>query len=222
MKYLFFTSWLRAKEKYVADQVDFERMIKSPSAEEAFKILHDTDYAHLVSGKKLDDLEDILRAGERGCYLILGRLELEEPAREYLFLRMWLPELMSALRNNKRNEITERFRVDDREGDSEELAKQFYYERLIGLAKELKDKELVVFTEQYYQARKDNDFKKMEELERGVIKTGKKVTSGFMSLLSFVLQERKSEARLRLILSAKKMGMKTEEIYKIIEEPLVL
>lgn len=87
MKYLFFVAWARAREKQIADETDFERMINSPGLGEAFKVLQDTDYAPYLGETEPGSFEELFDLEKTAFKKTLIKLGLQKRIVNLFFLR---------------------------------------------------------------------------------------------------------------------------------------
>ncbi len=245
MKYLFFISWFRAREKKLADRVDFDRMIGATSTEESFKILNDTDYAPYLSGETHNDVEKIIekeRAGFRKNLLGMG---LDKDVLEVLFLKDDL-EMISIEakekifeKKEKEKKISEKEKEKDifkeiKNRDPQEpheidgIMLEIYLQKVINFLRKNKEKETERIFENYKEVikRTNNDLVARDEallqIEEELIEKSKEKISGVMPILAFFIKKRRAECVIRSIFAGRKIGLKSKEIYELIDNKRAL
>jgi hypothetical protein len=238
MKYLFFISWFRAREKKLVDQIDLDRMIGAQTVDEAFKILNDTDYAPYLSGKNHFDIEKIIKEERGDLKKMLVKMGMEEDVVKFLFLK---DELDFACREakgkifqgknfqEKENDFLKEIR-ERKPGAKEEvddIVLDLYFEKAITFLNDTKEKEGEEFFTNYYQKIKENeDFKKRDEyltqMEEEVIEKGREEIEGIIPILGFFIKKRRIEYFIRNIFALKRMGVDSQKMQKFIKEKRVL
>jgi vacuolar-type H+-ATPase subunit C/Vma6 len=199
MKYLFFVAWLRAKEKKLADKVDFARMIGASSSQETFKILNDTDYAPCLTNKTPDKIEEIIEEEKEELKKNFSLMGLDKKTLDFLFLEDEFPEI--------------------------EKNYQEYLEKMINFCE--KDKQALSFFKEYQKINQsEKDFserdRKLAELEEDFIEKSEYQSSGIMPLLAFLFKKKRAQYSLRTIFAAKKLGMDSSQTNELISSKRVL
>ncbi len=241
MKYLFFVSWFRAREKRLADKTDFDRMIGASNIEESFRVLNDTDYAPYLSGETHANIEGVIEKERKDFRETLLKMGMEKEAVDVLFLR---DELDSVSREAKEmifgeKTITEkreesdllkevRSREPEKPQDVDSILLDIYFQRVIDFLRESKEKETERFFRDYEKVMKEaeDDFRKRDELllemENEIIEKGREEVSGMMPVLAFFIKKRRIEGSVRSVFSAKKLGLGSGEVYKLIDNKRAL
>ncbi len=240
MKYLFFISWFRAREKKLVDQIDLDRMIGAQTVDEAFKVLNDTDFAPYLSGKNYFDIEKIIDEEREDIKKTLVKMGMEEDVVKFLFLR---DELDFACREAKERifhekNFQERGREDEflkeirernpeNKEDVDDIVLDLYFEKSIAFLNGTKEKEGEEFFMNYYQRIKENDdFKKRDEsltkMEEDVIEKSREEIEGIIPILGFFIKKRRIEYFIRNIFALKRMGIDSQRMQKFIKEKRVL
>ena len=187
MKYCFFVAWLRAREKRIADQIDFDRMINSSTIEESFKVLNDTDYALFLNE---NNIEEIL---EKGWLDFKKTLELMGLDKE--IIGVLIPEDSFSF---MKKEFLEKVCFICRK---EKSALEFFKKYLEIINQEdsfKKDQEII-------------------ELENEIIEKGEYLTNGFLPLIAFIIKKKRADYFLSTIFNAKKINMDSLQIRELME-----
>ncbi len=227
MKYLSLTAQLKAREKRLPDSVDIDRMIGATSVEESFKVLNDTDYAPFISSRSHQQIEEVIKAERESFRKELRMMGVEEEAVKVLFLPDDLTEVAKTVKEKGEGKIADQITAMKPKTPQEvdDLIVDFYLEMVVNFFKEEKDKELLRFFEEYREVISGEELSREEALQRmeeDVIKKSAFETDGFLPLLSFFIKKRRMEKAVRVILSAKRMGLTKEEITDLIKETRVL
>ena len=241
MKYLFLISWLRAREKKLADNVDIDRMIGANSPEESFKVLNDTDYASYLQGESYKTLERVISKERQDFRKSLEGMDIEEELIDVLFLRDDLQELSKKAKNilfyqdyqgrseKIENEILRKVkeRSPEKPHEVDGIVLDIYFQRISSFLTKAKEKEVSEFFENYRESLsnesdlvvRDELLKKMED---EIIEKGAWQSDGFIPVLAFFIKKRRVENSIRTILSGKRIGLQSQEIYKLIKEKRAL
>ena len=244
MKYLFFISWFRAREKQLVDQVDLDRMIGASSMDEAFKVFNDTDYALYLGGKTYLDIEKIIEEEREDFKKTLEKMGMEKDVLSFLFLK---DTLCSVSRKAKEKifkiqkdagfqgkdiereilkEIEERKPKKPEEVDS--IATDIYFEKSIRFLEGFGEREVGGFFAKYYEKIKEasEDLKErdiiLSEMEEDIVEESREKIEGMIPILSFFIKRRRVEHFIRAVFSGKKLGLPSDKIYNLIEQRRVL
>ncbi len=244
MRYLFFISWFRAREKQLVDQVDLDRMIGASSMDEAFKVFNDTDYALYLAGKTYLDIEKIIEEERDDFKKTLEKMGMEKEVVSFLFLK---DDLCKVSRKAKEKifkmqggggfqgkdieeealkEIEERKPKKPEEIDS--ITTDIYFEKSIKFLESSGERETGRFFGEYYEKIKESaeDLKRrdmiLSEMEKSIVEESREKIEGMVPILSFFIKKRRVEQFIRAVFSAKKMGLASDKIYNLIEQRRVL
>ncbi len=242
MKNLFFISFLRAREKKLADRIDLERMIGAVKIEESFKVLNDTDYAPFISGKSYNEIEEIIKDERRDLRKSLEVMGLDKETLDFIFLKDDLILLTKELKEiifykaEKENSLIKQYLDLIKEAKNRNFSNAFeidlfltntYYKRAIDFCKRSgENNALPFFVDAYEIVKKSNpkNLKKRDEaifkLEDGLIEKSKSEIAGIVPLLAFLIKKRRAEEAIRRIFASKKLGMETSKIQNIINSPI--
>ncbi len=233
MRYLFFVSWFRAREKKLADSVDLDRMIGAESIEESFKVLNDTDYASYISNKNHLDIEAVIQEERKDLEKTLSRMGMDKEVLNFLFLKDELFLLAKELKENifekKENKISQQKNIAQRiikENPSspaqiDNLISEIYFQELILFCRKTKEKQIVDFLEKYWQRIREKD-DVLAEMEDEIIEKSRDLTNGIMPILAFFIRKRRIEYFIRSIFSAKRIGFQDSEIHNLITKTKTL
>lgn len=224
MNYLFFSAWLKAKEKTIADETDFERMIKSQNLQESLKILQDTDYAPYVNNIQSGSYENIFKDERKGFQKILTKMGMEEHFINLFFSDYDLPGLRRILKKQEKNTELERkyenelkteIKLEDRTID--DFIKEKIIENKIKILTLLKEKKIKIFLENYYQKLKQGKSKEeveieLKKMEQDFIEKGEMEHDGLFPIFVFFLKKIKAEKILRAIFSGKEILLEENKI----------
>ncbi len=238
MKYLFLNSYLNAREKHLADDIDFGRMINAETAEKAFEVLQDTDY-----GKWALDTEDPEEVFEKEKLFFrkdLKRIDASRPA-ELFSLKENIDNLRSVLKKEIFGTEIDEFDISEKEKD--ELLKNFkeeveeakkkktpaelddyltevHLERIKESAG--KDKEVKRFVQRYKSALEDFSGKERDDrirnLEDDFISENTKKNEGFSPIMAFFMKKWKAEKKIRTIIAGKRMGFEPAKIKELVND----
>jgi len=87
-RYAYAAGRIRALETKLLDRQRLERMLDAESADEALRMLQDTDYGvHLAEASDATEYEKVLEAERRVTYDLFQKLCLDEPVRSMFFSR---------------------------------------------------------------------------------------------------------------------------------------
>ncbi len=221
MRYLFFVAWFKAREKKLADQIDFDRMIGAFSLEESFKVLNDTDYAPCISNKSYLDIEEIIDQERNSLRLMLSKMGMDKQLLSIIFLKQ---DLMDSIKNKESSdqEINQEIKKRDLSEVNEiyDLIYEIYFKKLISFCKKTKENKAVLFFDEYWhKLEKENDIQKRDavlvEMESEIIDQSQNLTSGILPILAFFIRKKRIENFIRNIFSAKRIGFSSNDIYKI-------
>ncbi|MBM3250987.1 MAG: hypothetical protein FJZ07_02020 [Candidatus Nealsonbacteria bacterium] len=240
MRYLFFVSWLRAREKKIADRTDIDRMIGASILEESFKVLNDTDYAPFISNKNYEDIEDIIEEERGDLRRTFERLGLEKSASEFIFLKDdlillsgYLKEKFFGKGEKKENALTKKYpeiikEVEKRSFNSPEEIDDYiiedYFQKAINFCRKIKEKEASGFLRNYWQKIKISKGNPEErdgvlvEMEDKIIEKSRECISGILPILSFFIKKRRAEYFIRTVFSAKRIGLNISETPDLINK----
>ncbi len=241
MKYLVFISWFRAREKKLADRTDFDRMIGASNIEESFRVLNDTDYAPYLSGETHANIEGIIEKERKDFRGTLLKMGMEKEVLDVLFLRDELDFVSREAKEKIFGEktITERkeesdlfkeikSRKPEKPHDIDSILLEIYFQKVIDFLKESKEKETEKFFRDYEKVMRktEGDSQKRDdllmEMENEIIERGREEVSGMMPILAFFIKKRRIESSCRNIFSAKKLGLSSKEVYKLIDDKRAL
>jgi vacuolar-type H+-ATPase subunit C/Vma6 len=235
MKYLFFISWFRAREKKLVDQIDLDRMIGAATVEDSFKVLNDTDYAPYLPGKTYLDIEKIIIEEREDLKKTLVKMGMEEDVVKFLFLK---DELDIACREAKERIFQEKgFQEKGRESDFlkeirerkpnckeevDDIILDLYFKEANSFLKKTKEKKGEKFFDNYYQKIKDgDDFKKRDEalaqMEEDAIEKSREEVEGIIPILGFFIKKRRIEYFIRNVFALKRMGFDSQKIHQFIK-----
>ncbi len=243
MKYLFLISWLRAREKKLADNVDIDRMIGAGSAEESFRVLNDTDYAPYISAESYESIEQVIKKEREDFSKELYDMGVEQEMIDVLFLRDDL--VVHTKRAKELFFLTTKEREEELRKEDElvvqileqkpqtphhidRIAVDIYFQRTIDFLKKQKDAPLLSFFQEYYQAVCENEEdvverdRILEEMEDKIIENSKSEIEGFAPILSFFIMKRRIEYRIRVVLAGKRTGIVSGEIYNLLNKTRAL
>ena len=233
MRYLFFISWLKTREKKLADQIDFDRMINASSLEESFKVLNDTDYAPYIANKSYLDVEEVIKEEREGLKKSLKHMGMDQDLLDFLFSRDEIFALGRRLKEGEEiddyqeivKEIKERNPQTAKEID--DFLVEIYFNQLIKFCLDKKEKETAKILKDYWQEKISNDDPQTKEdlligLEEEIIKKSKDVFSGVLPLLSFFIRKRKIDSLIRGIFSAKRIGLSSSNIFNLSQKTRAL
>ncbi len=242
MKYLFLISWLRAREKKLADNIDVDRMVSASSVEESFKVLNDTDYAPFIAGESYKSIDKVIEKEHHDLRKSLSLMDIEKEAVDILFLRDEFSEVAKTLKKDlfgnkgKQKQIAEKRKESDitkevkerkpqKPHEVDEILDNIYFERMIAFLEKSKENYLTEFFKEYEQVVKDNNNSEnvlrdeiLKEMEEQIIEKESKESDGFLPVLAFFIKKRRAEYIIRTILSAKRIGIETKEINNLINK----
>ncbi len=238
MKNLFFISFLRAREKKLADRIDLERMIGAIKIEDSFKVLNDTDYASFISGKNYTEIEEIIRDERRDLRKSLEVMGLEKETLDFIFLKDDLILLTKEIKEiifykaEKESDLIKKYFDLVKEVKEKGLNNafevdlfltNFYYKRAINFCKKNHENSALSFFIDSYEKVKKSEPKNLEErdrfilkLEQSLVEKSKSEISGVTPLLAFFIKKKRAEEAIRKILAGKKLGLDVSEIQNII------
>jgi len=243
MKYLFFVAWLRAREKKLADPVDFDRMIGAPNIEEGFKVLNDTDYGPFLSGKTYLQIEEIIEKEKEDLKKSLNKMGLSKGALNLLFLKDDLILLGQELKEkifkgSEKEELIKKYpgiaqRIQKAKPESAEkiddLIIEIYFKKSIQFLKKIKEEEALLFFSKYWKKisqTREEDLEKRDslliEMEDEIVQKSVYSMSGLMPILAYFIKKRRSESFVRTIFASKKIGLDSSKIYNLIERTRTL
>jgi len=235
MKYLYYISYTRSRERYILDKTDLERMINALTAEEARKVLYDTDYGNYITPER--SLEEIIEEEKKGTYDMLSKMGLERRVLDLLFLpadmlnlRVMLKEDLfgvkgegvrvgrreSALRTEYAAEIEEAKKKEDPSELDDFLTGVLRRKRL---EKAKEDKSLHSFLKKRDEkALAGSSEEELVELEDRFMKEARRRSEGLAPLFAHFMQKWRAERILRLVHGAKKAEVPSERIYESIKK----
>lgn len=252
MKYLFFVAFLRALEKQIPDETDFERMINALNLEEAFKILQDTYYGPYLMNFQSTSFEELFEQEHLNFEKILKRMGLEKKILMFLSLKadffnlgIILKEEMFQIKEPKDvllkrgaapNVLRKKYSplIKELKASKVKVASEIddflikaYFQKLIELTQNLKEKKLEEFFQGYWRLLKQQreekagDLKELPEkylrdLEKEFLDKTKWESEGLLPIFAFFLEREYSQKVLRIILSAKEIGLKVSEIQQLL------
>ena len=242
MKYLFFVAWLRAREKKLADAVDFDRMIGAPSIEESFKVLNDTDYGPFLSGKTYLEIEEIIEKEKEDFKNSLAKMGLSKGVLNLLFLKDDLILLGQELKEKifkgsgkeelikKYSRIVEKIQKSKPESAEkiDDLIIKIYFEKSIHFLKKTGEKEALDFFRKYWKkiSQTEEELEGREslliEMEHKIVEKSIDSMSGLMPILAYFIKKRRAENFVRTIFASKKIGLDSSKIYNLIEKTRTL
>ncbi len=244
MKYLFFISWLRAREKKLADQVDFDRMVSASNMEESFRVLNDTDYAPYLQGKAHSDIEEIIEEERKDFRKNLLKMGMDKDFLDVLFFK----DDMSIISKEIKKDLFEKEAKGgkslskkkdtdtvkeikkaspEKPEDVDDILLEKYFQKTIDFLKKNKEKSLETFFSNYSEIiNKETDFQKRDEsilkMENEIIEKGREDVEGAAPIFAFFIKKRRAEHFIRTIFSGKRMNMDSREIYKLLIEKRAL
>ena len=242
--YLFFTSWLRAKEKKLADQIDLDIMIGATTLEESFKVLNDTDYALFLSGKDYSRIEEIIEAERQNLRKDFEQMGMEKKALDFLFLKDDLVMLAGEIKEKKLNSeekqtyFIEKYpllaeKIEEKKINSleeiDDMVICFYFKKAINFCLETKEKELAGIFKKYWlkiKNKKEQDLEKRDscliDMEEKIIEKSRGKIDGIMPILAFLIKKRRAEQFIKTIFSAKRIGLDSLKMHNLIEKTKTL
>ncbi len=243
MKYLFFISWFRAREKRLADKVDFDRMIGAKSLEESFKVLNDTDYAPHLSGESHNSIERVIEKERDDFRKTLSKMGMDKEVLDIIFLKDDLQlvseEAKEKIFKEKEKTFTEKKKEEDvlkkirgknpqEPHEIDDIVLDIYFQKIISFLNRIKEKQAKNFFEKYWEkiSGKDEDIRERDEIllemENEIIEKSREEMSGIIPLLAFFIKKRRVECFIRNIFSGKRIGLDSKEIYSLISEKRAL
>lgn len=244
MKYLFFVSWFRAKEKNLADQTDLDRMIGASSLEESFKVLNDTDYAGFLSGRTYQEIEQVISLEKQDLKKTLEQMGMDKPALDFLFLKNDLIMLAGEIKEKKLNSLEKsvfinkysdlaRKLIEKKEIDSleqiDDLVINYYFKKAIRFCQTSQEKQLANIFKKYWlliKNKKNQNLKTRDdlliEMENKIIEKSREKIDGIMPILAFFIKKTRAQYFVKTVLSAKRIGLNSTETYSLIEKTRTL
>ncbi len=235
MKYLYYVSNMISKEKYIADENDFQRMISSVTLGGALKVLHDTDYGSYFSAEST--LEEIMEREKEGNYKMLTKMGLEKKVIDFLFLPVDMLNLRFALKRDffgiegrnysfgkKEEKLKEEYREEIEEAkqkktpaELDDFLTKIFIEKMKKSAKQ--DQLLFDFLEKYEKElfsenKKDN----LVLIENEFLEEARRKSEGLAPIFAYFMRKWRAEKTVRAIYEAKKMEIPQEKIYKLLKE----
>lgn len=228
MSYLFLNSYLDAREKHIANDVDFERMINEKNRSACMKVLQDTDYG--IHALDKDDLDEILFSEKVSFRKDLIKLGFSQVAQLFL-LREDISDFRSALKEDVfevNSKISEGRKRDLYEKFKEELAEakrksspaelddyltEVFLERLKKFVKG--DKESEKFIEKYKKLLWENREKELIQLEKDFVINNRKKNESISPVLAYLMQKWRAEKVIRSIVLSKELGFSTSRIQEL-------
>ncbi len=192
MKHLFFIYLSRAKEKHIADETDFSRMINSSGLDEAFKVLQDTDYAPYALSKKADEYESLLDEEKKAFKDSFLKLGAKGELLEILSLRQ--DNISKIIKKIKSKEV--------------KVFLKSYGEKISSLINSLKEGEI--------EEAKRKEEELIEE-EKEFILNSEMKNEGLSPFFAYLLKKKRAERSLRIILSSKKIGLSSSETTNLLK-----
>lgn len=237
MKYLFLNSYFNAREKQIADPVDFERMIGKESFKESFEVLQDTDYSKWAL--ETDDLSQIFRKEKvffRNELIKLGAKELTnlfflraDITNLRIYLKSTLFDLDSGdllewgksekqLKSTFEKEIKEASDLDT-PAKVDDYLTEVYLKKLEEFAG--KDKSVLKFIEKYREIidgfEGESRENRLKDLEDEFISSQTKKNEGLAPILAFFMKKWRAEKKIKAIMDGKKIGFNPKEIKSLTE-----
>jgi hypothetical protein len=244
MKYLFFVSWFRAKEKNLADQTDLDRMIGASSLEESFKVLNDTDYSGFLSGRTYQEIEQVISLEKQNLRKTLEQMGMDKPALDFLFLKNDLIMLAGEIKEKKLNSLEKsvfidkysdlaRKLIEKKEIDSleqiDDLVINYYFKKAIRFCQTSQENQLADIFKKYWlliKNKKNQDLKTRDDLlidmENKIIEKSREKIDGIMPILAFFIKKTRAQYFVKTVLSAKRIGLSSTETYSLIEKTRTL
>ncbi len=241
MKYLFFVSWLRAKEKKLADRIDIDRMIAAPNNEEAFRVLNDTDYAPYLSGKNNSDIEEIIEEEKFDFRRNLEKMGMEKEMIEFLFLKEEFSKISKEIKENilKGNSEEKKFSQGKKENreiikkikenspekaeDIDRILLDEYFQRANIFLQNNKEKEMKEIFDEYYKIIRNErgDLKKRDDnlfqIEEKILEKSNEEIGGVLPIFSFLIKKKRVEYLVRSVFAGRRVKMDSKEIYELID-----
>ncbi len=236
MKYLFLISWIRAREKMLADHVDLDRMIGASTEREAFKVLNDTDYAPHISGKEPADIEKVIEEEREDFKKTIRLMGVEEEVLEIFNLKDKFDSFskkhkVDFFEKEKRENLSEDEEVFFQRAEERKIEElheidtlllEMYFEKLIYFLGKQKEKDAKIFFEGYREiVLKEKDLKKRDDLllkmEDELIEKSREEISGIIPVIAFFIKKRRAENHIRTIFAGKRLGINSTKIYELIK-----
>ena len=240
MKYLFFVSWFRAKEKKLADQIDLDRMIGASSLEESFKVLNDTDYAGFLSGKTYQEIDQVISLEKQSLRKTLEQMGMDKSALDFLFLKNDLIMLAGEIKEKKLNLLEKsvfinkypdfaRILIEKKEFNSldeiDDLIINYYFKKAIRFCQTTQEKQLASILKKYWlliKNKKNQNLKVRDslliEMEDKIIEKSREKIDGIMPILAFFIKKTRAQYFIKTVLSAKRVGLDSAKTYNLIEK----
>ncbi len=234
MKHLYHVANMKCRERYVADETDFQRMMGAVNLEEIYRVLHDTDYGLYVSPEK--PLEKIFEEEKYELRREFTRSGLPEKARDILFLSLDFFNLRILLKKEifgmegsfysagkKEEELKKNYPEIVEEGKSkqntveiDDFLTEKYLEKL--LEKSKKDRLLHDLAKKYKEKilAKSGDAE-LVKIEDEFISKARYRDEGIAPLFAYIMLKIRAEKIINLIYEAKKVGLPAERIYPLIK-----
>ncbi len=234
MHHLFFISFLKSREKEIADSTDFERMINAESDEEMARVLHDTDYGPYVSSSS--SFDEIFKEEKKENRALIERMGISSRVKELIFLPADVFNMRVSLKNKmfgadlsfnsfgeKEKELRKKYadifekaeKLKD-PAEVDDMLTKFMFERMEKLSKE--DTLLFRFLGDYKE--KVLSLEKEEELikrEDAFLEEAKRKNEGLSPVFAHFMMKNRAEKVLRTISESRKTGAPKERVYKMIK-----
>lgn len=185
------TGLIRVLDKRILDQTDFERMAGAETAQDTFKILHDTDYADNLLDLKPEEFEKALTRDNKDLRKLFKKIIESKLLLKFLFLNQ--KYLKRKLRLKKLKKLTPR-KID------ETCDLKLYKERK-KIAKKLRDKFLQEICKPDLDLNFDLDYIKTQAREYAY---------GTPIILEYYYKKLDAARKIRLIMNMKLNNIKHE------------
>lgn len=235
MRYLYYVSYMKSREKHIADEVDFQRMISSATFDGMLRVLHDTDYGPYLSPE--NSLEQVIEKEKEGLYEMLIKMGLEKRVIDFLFLPADILNLRSLLKHDFFGIEMKKYDF----GKKEEKLKEEYKEEIERARKkrspaELDDFLTEVFIAKMKEAAKEDalllDFLERYEkeissdtkediliaIEDRFMEEARKKSEGLAPLFAYFMKKWRAEKSVRAIYEAKNTEVPQDKIYGLLKK----
>ncbi len=203
MKNVCSITFLRAREKHLPDETDFERMISAENLSKSFSVLQDTHYAPFLSDRKEEEFTSVFEDERRVFKKDLQKMGVSQDVINFLHLKADFHNLALFLKKDIFGEdFSEKDVSEEGISDFEKLKKK--HSELID---EIKSKKFENFSE-LYQFLTEAYFKRAAEL------TEQEEIKKFLKDYYQVIKEKKEKGTLTLKETKKRLTSLEEDFFE--------
>jgi len=220
--YEYATGLIRVLDKKILDQTDFDRMLGAKNAEQAFKVLNDTDYGDNLLNLKPEDFEKALERDNKDLRKLFGKIIESKLLLKFLFLKNDFLELKYYLKikfgkidTNKKSKVKKSLaepvllkleklnKITPRKID--EICDSELYKARQGLARKMRDK----FLQEICKKDLDLNF----DLEQIKLQA-RNYAYGSPIILEYFFKKVDAGRKIRIIMNAKLNNIAQEDLEK--------